>query len=134
MIISDSFEPGQLVLVRDNDISRWKLYNFSHEGRYPHPYYVIGVCASWNQCIPFNDETKHLQNTCQPYEPPVDESTRFKAGEVVEIFSRNDGWNDAIYLCHKPDSSSTKCNQHKVYSLADDYTFTQPPNQIRKKE
>lgn len=54
------FYAGMPVLVRDSDNSEWKYVAFSHyreEG-------TFCACGSyWYQCIPFNEETKHLLGT-----------------------------------------------------------------------
>ena len=63
------FEPGQLVLVRDNT-NRWRLKHFSHINTYGGSKYATTDSNTWQMCIPFNDDTKHLQNTTQHYEPP----------------------------------------------------------------
>lgn len=57
------------VLVRDEDDEKWypaiyRRHN-EHDSDFPH------VCDNfgWKQCIPYNDETKHLANTTNPYKP-----------------------------------------------------------------
>ena len=60
--IQFEFEPFDKVLVRDND-NRWRADFFSHldfevEG---HPFICVGGMA--NECIPYNDQTKHLIGT-----------------------------------------------------------------------
>ena len=62
------FKPFDKVLVRDNDDSAWypahyKYYEPTEEC--PHICDTLG----WKQCIPYNDETKHLLGTSNPYEP-----------------------------------------------------------------
>ena len=54
------FKPFDKVLVRDNNIDKWKCSFFSH--------FNIDYCASglhWHQCIPYNKETQHLVGTNQ---------------------------------------------------------------------
>ncbi|MCB6480819.1 hypothetical protein LI134_11055, partial [Streptococcus parasanguinis] len=71
------FEPFQKVLVRDDDNMAWNASFFSHiEDDSDYKFMTCGVF--WKQCIPYTPETAHLLGTSQPYEPPVDEATRFK--------------------------------------------------------
>lgn len=59
-------EPFDKVLVRDGDDDNWKCDFFfsKDEG-------ALYDCAntSWCQCIPYNDDTKHLLGTSKPYKP-----------------------------------------------------------------
>ena len=56
-----SFEPFQKVLVRDSKDENWRCTFFSHleNGVY--------YCGNryWKNCIPYNEETKHLVGTCE---------------------------------------------------------------------
>lgn len=56
-----SFEPFQKVLVRDSKDENWRCTFFSHleNGVY--------YCGNryWKNCIPYNEETKHLAGTCE---------------------------------------------------------------------
>lgn len=63
------FEPGQLVMVRDH-VNKWILKHFSHLNSYGGYEYATTDGNTWQMCLPFNESTKHLQNTTQPYEPP----------------------------------------------------------------
>ena len=56
------FEPFDKVLVRDDDKSIWKVDFFSHkrEGAFP-PFQTVG--SYYRQCVPYNEETKHLVGT-----------------------------------------------------------------------
>ena len=60
------FKPFDQVLVRDDDQSIWKAGIYSHfeNGRS-----MSYICAGsvYAQCIPYNDETKHLLGTSNPY-------------------------------------------------------------------
>lgn len=59
-----NFEPFDKVLVRDRDDEMWTCDLFvclNEEG----PYDCIS--SDWKQCIPYNDDTKHLLGTCDPY-------------------------------------------------------------------
>lgn len=55
------FQPFCQVLVRNNDNERWGISNYSHFDRK----YVCINNQTFNQCIPFNDATKHLVGTTQ---------------------------------------------------------------------
>lgn len=62
------FKPFDQVLVRNSDDEAWypthyKYYNPDDELH--HVYDILG----WKQCIPYNDETKHLLGTSNPYKP-----------------------------------------------------------------
>lgn len=59
------FQPFDKVLVRDSCDEKWRADFFSHI--YDNQYYQCVGCQ-WQQCIPYNDETKHLLGTKQ--EPP----------------------------------------------------------------
>ena len=60
-------EPGQLVLVRDGVDETWMLRQFSYFDEENCLPFRVMPDTGWKQCIPFNAETKHLQNTTQPY-------------------------------------------------------------------
>lgn len=65
----DQFKPFDKVLVRDCDTHPWRINFFSH---YMPKYTDRGyVCASgtFNQCIPYNEETAHLVGTNNEYKP-----------------------------------------------------------------
>ena len=62
------FEPFQKVLVRDLDTHIWEAGFFSHyHGNTNSPYYCIPT-GGWRQCIPYNDQTKHLLGTTNDWE------------------------------------------------------------------
>ena len=91
-------EPGQLVLVRDADFEAWDLAHFSffdEEDCYPFRVIVGGV--GFKQCIPFNAETRHLQNTKQPYEPP-NPPVEYAWGQKVEVCAFIGEWEMALYI------------------------------------
>jgi len=120
------FEPGQLVLVRNSDEHKWRLLHYSHfrNSADEHFFATIGE-RDYRYCLPFNDDTKHLQNTTLPYEPTVDESKRFEAGEMVEIRGEH-MWCSAVYLEYEQ-----KIKLHKVYDLEEHDFYCQPPDLIR---
>ena len=106
------FEPFQQVLIRNAEHQAWSADIFSHISSEEGLVVCVGGC--FNICIPYTPETKHLLGTSQPYEPPVDESKRFKPGEKVEIFSSVGEWKEAIYLTHQSCHCANGC-QHLVY-------------------
>ena len=55
----NTLEPYAKVLVRYNKDDNWIALLFSH---YQNGYCYCG-CAAWKQCIPYNEETKHLRGT-----------------------------------------------------------------------
>lgn len=60
------FEPYDKVLVRDKDTDSWTCDFFvclDGDATY------VCIRTYWNQCIPYNDDTKHLLGTCDPYKP-----------------------------------------------------------------
>ena len=56
-----NFHAGMPVLVRDGDCGEWKYVSFSHYRKAGTPFCAGG--QHWFQCIPFNEETKHLLGT-----------------------------------------------------------------------
>lgn len=62
-----NMQPFDKVLIRDDDEFRWNIDFFSHIDDTQHCSYICAF-SSWEQCIPYNDETKHLLGTNQ--EPP----------------------------------------------------------------
>ena len=58
------FKTFQKVLVRDLDTQAWKAGFFScyNKDNTNNPYYCIST-GDWRQCIPYNEETKHLLGT-----------------------------------------------------------------------
>ena len=61
-----TFQPFDKVLVRNRICDCWNAFPFSHMIK------RIAICCdfSWEQCIPYNEETKHLvgtNNDCPEY-------------------------------------------------------------------
>ena len=81
-----NFKPFDKVLVRDDDGDTWEIEFFGREdkdvGSYP---YVCKNC-DYVECIPYNEETKHLLGTNKPYTTKEDEATKYSPGEIVEIW------------------------------------------------
>ena len=128
-----NLKPFDKVLVRDNDDDGniWKIEFFEREDKDSKKYPYICIYSSYMECIPYNEETVHLLGTDKPYIPVEDEATKYTPGEIVEIWSSEIGWTEAIYLEFQETSLSTR-NKHKVYSKKY-YVCSQPPNEIRKK-
>lgn len=64
------FQPFDKVLVRDSDKEIWipTLFGFfRQDGDEKYPY--ITMHGAYNYCIPYNEKTKHLLETKEPYEP-----------------------------------------------------------------
>ena len=105
------FQTGDKVLARIYGGNCWTFHHFSHMdgGRY--------VCEGWGyeQCIPYNETTKHLCGTSDPYVDPT-EVPAFEFGDVVEntitkvhgIFSRNDP--DGAEVFWKGSITTTTCD------------------------
>lgn len=56
-------KPFDKVLVRDNNYNDWKPALFyRYEENLIHPY-VVSIYSSYAQCIPYNNDTKHLVGT-----------------------------------------------------------------------
>lgn len=66
---SNRFDPKELnpfdkVLIRHDNTSTWNAALFSHFETIEGKTYAYAIpCNPWNQCIPYNDETKHLIGT-----------------------------------------------------------------------
>lgn len=61
-----NFKAGMPVLVRDYFDEEWKYVQFSHMRKLTHALVFDAGCSDWYQCIPFNEETKHLLGTTNP--------------------------------------------------------------------
>ena len=58
-----TLQPFDKVLVRDYSDNNWCCGFFSHIGNYLYKFICIG--SAYNQCIPYNDETKLLVGTTE---------------------------------------------------------------------
>lgn len=63
-----TLQPFDKVLVRESDDDIWACDFFSQLFKTPGFYHCIG--QDWEQCVPYNDETKHLVDT-------IDEAPEF---------------------------------------------------------
>lgn len=61
------FKPFDQVLVRDSDGRPWRT-NFYAKLDVNENH--ICLYGTWRQCIPYNENTKHLIDTIKPYEQP----------------------------------------------------------------
>ena len=57
----NTLKPFDKVLVRDTIFGYWECEFFSHHMDDIYPY--VGITSSYNYCIPYNDDTKHLVGT-----------------------------------------------------------------------
>ena len=58
-----TLQPFDKVLVRDNDYMEWSICWFSHMGHRVEEGLVKCDGMTWSQCLPYNEETKHLVGT-----------------------------------------------------------------------
>ena len=58
-----NFKPFDKVLVRDNNGEEWRHTAFSHMTSRFYEHKFAAGCTYWCQCIPYNDDTKHLLGT-----------------------------------------------------------------------
>lgn len=94
------FKTGQQVLVRVSECEKWSFDFFSHyDDDRDMPYVCTGHCK-YEFCLPFNEETEHMVGTYA--DPPVDESTRFKCGQWVEVEYNGGDRATALYLRYAP--------------------------------
>lgn len=56
-----NFHAGMPVLVREGIYCEWRYTIFSHHRKNGTTFCASGII--WHQCIPFNDDTKHLLGT-----------------------------------------------------------------------
>lgn len=59
------FKPFDKVLVRDLEFGIWYADIFSHINKDDGSYMCIG--SSWDECIPYNEQTAHLLGTTENY-------------------------------------------------------------------
>lgn len=127
-----SFKPFDKVLARAGDGDTWRIEFFERAvvGGQFYPF----ICMKYGnkECIPYNEETKHLLGTKRPYTTKEDEATKYTPGEIVESWLSGDIWEETIYLEFKEPFSSG-WGGHRVYNKKLGIC-TQPPNEIRKNE
>ena len=58
-----NFKPFDKVLVRDDDDTKWRCNWFSHYSGEGGVYQFVTTKCGYAQCIPYNDDTKHLLGT-----------------------------------------------------------------------
>ena len=65
------FKPFDQVLVRTSDKSNWLISHYGYEIiENERKIHICSTGSSFPQCIPYNEETKHLVGTTKPYAPP----------------------------------------------------------------
>lgn len=64
----NQFEPFDKVLVRDHDTEHWQADLFSYQYVREKTIWYSCIGNSWKQCIPYNEETKHLLGTTDDYQ------------------------------------------------------------------
>ena len=57
-----NFKPFDKVLVRDDDDEPWRIAFYGYYNKEAHYSHFVGSCWA-KQCIPYNDDTKHLLGT-----------------------------------------------------------------------
>ena len=60
---TSTLEPFDKILVRDYNNHCWTTSLYSHYEDYEEQRFYIANNTSWNQCVPYNEETKHLVGT-----------------------------------------------------------------------
>ena len=63
----NSLKPFDKVLVRDYSNESWKLDFYSHRVIKGGHMYHACIINGWKQCIPYNEETKHLLGKTSDY-------------------------------------------------------------------
>ena len=65
------FKPFDKVLVRDSDEDKWVISHYGYEIiQYEPKLHICSSGTAFYQCIPYNEETKHLLGTNKPYTKP----------------------------------------------------------------
>lgn len=95
-----NFKTFDHVLVRDSDSDVWRAKIFAIKSKNNHKdgclYSTTDGCG-WSQCIPYNEDTKHLHGTMKPYEPPKPQH-EYKWGEKVKVFEDGVWWDGIVAL------------------------------------
>jgi hypothetical protein len=85
------FKPFDQVLVREGDTNKWNASFFSRKIlRDGYESFITTASFNYTQCIPYNDETKHLLGTTNPYKPKQKEpiyEVEFGFGEKLTKWS-----------------------------------------------
>lgn len=103
---------GQIVLARNID-TEWAVDFFSRIQSSIYPYVCIGN-REYEFCVPLTKETEHLVGTRDAI--PVDESTRFKCGQWVEVEYNGGERATALYLRYETQDSGAN---HQVFIPSD---------------
>jgi hypothetical protein len=59
----NTLQPFDKVLVRDGDNERWRCSIFSYIYKLSSNKNVYVCACHWNQCVPYNEDTRHLVGT-----------------------------------------------------------------------
>ena len=110
-MIKHEFKEFDRVLVRDSDDQRWSAALFSHPRTqecigYP---FAISGGASRKHCIPYNEVTKHLIGTSDPYIAPV-ESPVFEFGDVVKVSIFGEPVYEGIFSKISRETGEARCS------------------------
>lgn len=77
-----NFKPFDKVLVRDDDGDTWGIEFFEREDKDVGSYPYACMNCDYVECIPYNEETKHLLGTNKPYTTKEDEATKYTPGKL----------------------------------------------------
>ena len=59
----NTLQPFDKILVREDNKQLWVCDFFSHIDNEDSDEFIVSLCSSYDFCIPYNEETKHLLNT-----------------------------------------------------------------------
>lgn len=122
------FKTGQTVIVR-NATTTWTVDLFSYyEDGTNSPYVCTGHCK-YDFCLPFNVKTEHMVGTRA--DPPVDESTRFKCGQWVEVEYNGGERATALYLRYETQDSGAN-HQFLFHRKGSAYSLVYPTQNPRE--
>ena len=66
----NTLQPFDKILVREDNKQLWVCDFFSHIDNEDSDEFIVSLCSSYDFCIPYNEETKHLlgtANDCPDY-------------------------------------------------------------------
>ena len=59
----NTLQPFDKILAREDNKQLWVCDFFSHIDNEDSDEFIVSLCSSYDFCIPYNEETKHLLNT-----------------------------------------------------------------------
>ena len=59
----NTLQPFDKILAREDNKQLWVCDFFSHIDNDDSDEFIVSLCSSYDFCIPYNEETKHLLNT-----------------------------------------------------------------------